>query len=174
MPNLKAMTLLTGLLTALLAATTTLAADKLKTGQWEMTGNMHMTNLPNIPPEQIEQLRGLGIDVPVNDKTMTLQQCVTAEQASLDKAFDNIQSIEGCAVKNYKRTGNKVIADLSCTGDVKATGKFNMTLNGDTSYHGTVTITGTSEQMGMLDSTTHTSGKWIKAQCDEGIPIYGQ
>jgi len=174
MPILKAITLLTGLLTGLLAATTTHAADKLKTGQWEMTGTMHMTNLPNIPSEQMEQLRDLGIDIPINDKTMTLQQCVTAEQASLDKAFDNIQGIEGCAVKNYQRTGSKVTADLSCTGDVKATGKFDMTLNGDTSYHGTVTVKGTSEQMSMLDSTTHTSGKWLKAQCDEGIPIYGK
>ncbi|MEZ0317918.1 MAG: DUF3617 domain-containing protein, partial [Methylophilaceae bacterium] len=94
MTGLTAMLLLSGINNAL-------AADSLKPGQWETSMKMKMANMPQIPPEQLAQMKQMGIEMPFGDKPMVVQQCITPEQAKLDKPFIP-QDQQDCTMKNYK------------------------------------------------------------------------
>jgi len=110
-------------------------------------------------------MKQTGIELPTADKPMTVQQCITPEQAKLDKPFTP-QEDKDCKVNNYKHVGNKVSGDIVCTGDMKAAGKFAMTTYGDRAYKATSSIKGTSKQVGVVDQTFEITGKWLKANCD--------
>jgi len=149
------------------------AADSLRPGQWETSMKMKMANMPEIPPEQLAQMKQMGIELPFGDKPMVMQQCITPEQAKLDKPFTP-QDQQDCTMKNYKHAGNKVSGDVVCTGDMTATGKFEMTLDSDTAYKGKWSLKGTSKDIGPIDQTSEMSGKWLKAKCDPGVATYGK
>jgi len=140
-------------------------ADGIKPGQWETSVKTNMANMPKISPEQAAQMKQMGIELPTADKPMTVQQCITPEQAKLDKPFTP-QEDKDCKVNNYKHVGNKVSGDIVCTGDMKAAGKFAMTTYGDSAYKATSSIKGTSKQVGVVDQTFEITGKWLKANCD--------
>ena len=147
------------------------AAEGIKPGQWDMTIKMNMKNAPKISPEDLAQMKEMGIKMPMGGQDMRVQTCVTPEQASFDKAAT--QQNKDCKTQNFKHVGNKVTGDMVCTGDMQATGKFEMTLNGDTSYEGKWSIKGVSHGQ-PIDQTSETSGKWVKAVCDPGIASRGR
>lgn len=148
------------------------AAEQMRPGQWQTSLKMKMANMPQIPAEQLEQMRQMGIELPFGDKPMVTQQCITPEQAKLDKPFTP-QDQQDCTVKNYKHTGNKVSGDVVCTGDTKATGNFEMALVSDTAYQGKWSLQGSNKDIGVIDQTSEISGKWIKAKCDADVPTPG-
>ena len=149
------------------------AADQLKPGQWDMTINMHMKDMPQISAEDMAEMKKMGIQMPMGGgEPMHVQQCITPEQASLKQPMNNAQGKDGCTIKNYQHSGNTARGDMVCTGDVKGTGKFQMTLNGDTSYASNMSLKGVSKEGQPIDQDVDTSGKWVKAKCDPGIPGY--
>ena len=52
---------------------------------------------------------------------------------------------------------------------MKATGKFETTMNGDTAYSSKMSLKGVSNGE-PIDQEIQTSGKWVKVKCDPGIP----
>jgi len=140
-------------------------AEGIKPGQWETSVKTNMANMPKISPEQAAQMKQMGIELPTAEKPMTVQQCITPEQAKLDKPFTP-QEDKDCTVNNYKHVGNTVSGDIVCTGDMKAAGKFSMTTYGDKSYKATSSIKGTSKQIGVVDQKFEITGKWLKDKCD--------
>lgn len=164
---------LSGLTLALaLFTSVSMAADQLKPGQWDMTINMQMKDMPKMSAEDMAEMKKMGIQMPMGGgEPMHVQQCITPEQASLNQPPMNpSQSKDGCTIKNYKHSGNKASGEMVCTGDMKGTGKFDMTLNGDTSYASKVSFKGVSKEGQPIDQTTDMAGKWVKAKCDAGIP----
>lgn len=156
-----------------LLALPALAADKLRPGQWEVLMKMQVAGMPEISAEQIAQMEQFGIAVPDAVKPQVFQQCVTPEQTDLDKPdFSGMD--ESCQIQNYKRTGNKLTGNLSCNGEFKANGNFEMVLLNDTTYQGQWVMTGSAPGIGAVDQTTRVNGKWVKAKCDAGVPIYGK
>ena len=148
-------------------ASSSMAADQLKPGQWDMSVNMKMKNMPEMSAEDLAAMKQMGIKMPGMGEPMRMQQCITPEQASMKEAI-NPSGDANCTVKNYKQKGNTVTGDLVCTGEMKATGKFETTMNGDTAYHSKMSLKGTSGGE-PIDQEIETSGKWVKAKCDPGI-----
>lgn len=146
----------------------TIAADSLKPGQWDMTMQMQVKNMPKMSAEDLAMMKQMGIKMPGVDEPMRVQQCITPEQAAKKEAF-NPSGNQDCTVKNYKQQGNKVTGDLVCTGEMKATGKFETTMTGNTGYHSKMSLKGTSSGE-PIDQEMETSGKWVKDKCDPGIP----
>jgi hypothetical protein len=162
-----------GVLTSGLAlcALVSAAADQLKPGQWDMTVNMQMKNMPKMSAEDMAKMKEMGVQMPMGGGgPMHVQQCITPEQASLKQPVNSSHGNDGCTVKNYKHSGNKASGEMVCNGDIKATGKFDMTLNGDTSYTSNLSFKGVSKEGQPIDQTTEISGKWVKAKCDPGLP----
>ncbi len=142
------------------------AADQLKPGQWDMTVKMQMKNMPQISAEDMAKMKEMGIKVPFAGEPMHIQQCITPEQASLKQPMDPSHGKNGCTVKNYKHKGNTASGEMICNGEMKGTGKFEMTLDSDTSYSTKVSFKGVSKDGQPIDQTTESSGKWAKEKCD--------
>jgi hypothetical protein len=151
-----------------LATFPALAADQLKPGQWDMSVNMKMKNMPEMSAEDLAAMKQMGVKMPGMGEPMRVQQCITPEQASMKEAI-NPAGDQNCTVKNYKQKGNTVTGDLVCTGDMKATGKFETTMTGNTGYHSKMSLKGTSSGE-PIDQEIETTGKWVKGKCDAGIP----
>ena len=155
-----------------LFASVSAAADQLKPGQWDMTVNMHMKDMPQMSAEDMAKMKEMGIQMPMGGEPMHVQQCITPEQASLKQPMNPSHGDQNCTVKNYRHSGNTASGEMVCTGDMKGTGKFAMTLNSDTSYTNKMSFKGVSKEGQPIDQTTDSSGKWVKAKCDPGIPGY--
>ncbi len=159
----KMITLTLGLaLFALVSA----AADQLKPGQWDMTVSMKMKNMPQMSAEDMAQMKEMGIQMPFGGEPMHVQQCITPEQASLNQPMNPSQGKDGCTVKNYKHSGKTASGEVTCNGDMKGTGKFEMTMDSDTSYSSKMSFNGVSKDGQPIDQVTESSGKWAKAKCD--------
>jgi len=162
------------LLLAILFAGTNpaIAADaQLKPGQWETTIQMQMAGMPQLTVEQITQMKQLGIEMSfLNGQPTVMQQCITPEQASLQKPIaPSANPDDQCTIRNYKKSGKTVSGDMVCNGDLKAQGRFEMTVDSDTSYRGTWALKGVTREGQPIDQTTDISARWIKAKCDPGI-----
>jgi hypothetical protein len=111
------------------AAVTISAQNPMRAGQWEVTVQVQMPNLPVQMPE------------------MKFSQCITPEQlakvptAGLPNPTapgggDN----ENCKITDYDVSGSTVTWKMACTGDQQMTGSGQMTFDGD-SYGGTMNMT---------------------------------
>lgn len=158
------------LLTGIFAvAAPAMAADpQMKPGQWETTVNMQMAGMPQLTAEQIAQMKQLGVDIPfLSGQPTIIQQCITPEQASLQKPIEpSANPNDQCSIKNYKKSGKTVSGEMLCNGDLKAQGRFEMTVISDTSYKGKWTLKGVTNEGQPIDQTTDISAKWLKAKCD--------
>ena len=148
-------------------ASSAIAADQLKPGQWDMSMKMQMKDMPEMSAEDLAMMKQMGIKMPGMGEPMRMQQCITPEQASM-KEVVKPSGDQNCTVKNYKQKGSTISGELVCTGEMKATGKFETTMNGDTGYHSKMSLKGTSGGE-PIDQEIETSGKWVKAKCDPGI-----
>lgn len=148
------------------------AADQMKPGLWEMTMKSDaMKNMPKIPPEQMEQMRKMGIDVPlIQDGAMVSRVCVTKQMAENAQMPGMDQSEMGCESKNYQRSGNSYSVDIVCNGaTMKGTGKVKGSFTGNESYTSTYDFKGTMH--GQPVTQHHeSSGKWLAANCGNVKP----
>ncbi len=84
--------------------------------------------------------------------------CMTAAQVASNVPPADKNS--GCSYKNVSIQGRTMSADMVCTGQFEATGRFTSTYDSDTHY--TATISMTTSGMSM---TNRIEGKWLKADC---------
>jgi hypothetical protein len=142
------------------------AADHLKPGQWEVAVKVSQKGGPQIPPEQLEQMKKLGISAPFGDQAIMTSQCITPEMAASDRPFaSDERDPNKCEVANYKRIGSKATGEMVCSGDFKGKGAFEMTMDSETEYHGGWTVKGISSDAGPVEQTTDLRGKWAAATC---------
>ena len=162
-------------LAASAATASAFAADKVKPGLWEMTMKSDMMkNMPKIPPEQMEQMRKMGINMPdMRDGGMVTKICITKDMAAQDQPPMMDSKETGCQTRNYQRSGNTYSADIVCDGaHMKGEGKAKGTFSGNDSFTSTYDFKGTME--GKPVTQHHeTSGKWLAADCGDVRPMSG-
>ena len=156
----------------LLTAVTAWAADQMKPGLWEMTMKSdEMAKMPQMSPEQMEQMRKMGINMPqMQDGGIVTRVCISKQMAERDQPPGMNQNESGCQSKNYRRTGNSYSVDIVCTGPtMKGEGKARGTFAGNDSFTSTYDFKGT---MNGKPVTQHhdSSGKWLSADCGNVKP----
>jgi hypothetical protein len=91
-----------------LASVTAWAAEQMKPGLWEMTMKSEaMANMPKMTPEQMEQMRRMGITIPqTQDGGIVTRVCISKQMAERNQPPGMDGNDSGCQSKNYRRTGN--------------------------------------------------------------------
>lgn len=161
------------LLTSTLFASSTFAAEQMKPGLWEMTMKSDaMKNMPKIPPEQMEQMRKMGINVPqMTDGGIVNKVCITKKMAESAQAPGMDKNGMGCQTKNYQRSGGSYSADIVCNGaDMKGEGKIKGVFSGDSSFSSTYEFKGTAHGQ-PINQRHESSGKWLAADCGNVKPV---
>src|SRR5262249_52010442 len=145
-----------------------------KPGLWETTSTMKYTKGgPQIPPEQLAQMRQLGMKIPgMGGEPVVFKQCLTAEQAAKEERPETQPNSE-CQMQNQSWSGNTYTGDMVChpRGGGEMHGHFTGTMNSDTSYSGSSTLTGSDPHMGgdyAMEQTS--SAKWLGADCGTVAP----
>lgn len=148
------------------------AASQMKPGLWEVTMRSDaMKNMPKIPPEQMEQMRAMGMNVPqFQDGAMISKVCVTAEMAK--QQTPGLDSAEiGCQTTNVKRSGTAYSADILCSGgEMKGEGKVTGTFSGNARFASTYTFKGTMHGQ-PINHRQESSGRWLAADCGSVKPV---
>ena len=149
------------------------AATQMKPGLWEMTMKSDaMKNMPKISPEQMEQMRKMGMNVPqMTDQGMVTKVCITKQMAESSQAPGMDRNEMGCQSKNYQHSGGSYSIDIVCDGpDMKGEGKAKGSFSGNTSFTSTYDFKGTVH--GQPVSQRHeNSGKWLGADCGNVKPV---
>ena len=149
------------------------AASQMKPGLWEMTMKSDaMKNMPKIPPEQMEQMRKMGVNVPqMQDGGMVTKVCITREMADSNQAPGMERNDMGCQTKNLRHSGNSYSADIVCNGaDMKGEGKARGTFASDTSFTSAYEFKGTMHGQ-PVSQKQESSGKWLGADCGGVQPM---
>ncbi|HJV52161.1 MAG TPA: DUF3617 domain-containing protein [Noviherbaspirillum sp.] len=161
------------LISLLSASAAVFAAGQTRAGLWEMTMKSDaMKNMPKIPPEQMEQMRKMGINVPqMRDGGMVTKVCISKEMAERDAPPPMEDKASGCKTSNFQRSGSSYSMDIACDGpDVKGAGKAKGTFSGNTSFTSTYDFKGFMQ--GRPVTQHHeTSGRWLSADCGDIKPI---
>lgn len=161
------------LLLCTLLSAQALAAGQMKPGLWEMTMKSDaMKNMPKIPPEQMEQMRKMGINVPqIQDGGMVTKVCVTRQMADSDHLPGADMNEMGCRTRNMQRNGGSYSVDLVCDSPtMKGEGKAKGTFKGNESFTSTYDFRGTMQGQ-PVNQRSETSGRWLSTDCGSVKPM---
>lgn len=149
------------------------AAGQMKPGLWEMTIKSDaMKNMPKIPPEQMEQMRKMGVNIPqMQDGAMITKVCITKQMADSDQLPGMEKNSTGCQPKNMQRSGSSYSVDIVCNGpDMKGEGKAKGNFNGNESFASTYDFKGSMHGQ-PVNQHQESSGKWVAADCGSVRPM---
>lgn len=162
---------------SLLAATcffpTAYAAASMKAGLWEMTMQSDaMPNMPQISPEQLEQMKKMGIKMPMmNNGAMIHQVCISKEMAERNQPPMTQKEQSGCTPQNMNQNGNAYSMDLICDSpDLKGRGSVKGSYNGSNSLHSSYEFKGMSHGTPVTQHM-ETTGKWLASDCGNIKPM---
>lgn len=161
------------LFSALCCSASAWAVDTLKPGLWEMTVKSDaMKALPKMTPEQMEQMRKRGVNMPLmQDGGMLMKICVTKEMAERKLPPQAGQAGSECKSKNFQRTGSTYSIDIVCDGpNMKGEGKGQGTFAGNDHFKSTYDFKGTAHGKPVAQHQ-ETSGKWVGAVCGDVKPV---
>lgn len=159
---------------AMLAAlgTHSWASETMKPGLWEMKMQSDaMKKMPKIPPEQVEQMRRMGMNVPqFEDGGMVTKVCITPQMAA--QKTPGMEMMEsGCEAKNMQRNASGYKADIVCTGGaMKGEGKMVASFTGNERFSSTYDFKGSMHGQ-PVSQRAETSGRWIAADCGSVKPL---
>ena len=160
------------LLSMTMTTSLAMAQEKMKPGLWEMTMKSDaMKNMPKMSPEQMEQMRKMGVHVPqMQDGGMVTKVCITKEMAERDQ-MPMAQKESDCEVKNYQRSGDSYSTDVVCKGpNIKGTGKMTGKMSGGESFSSTYDFKGTAHGQPITQKHEN-SGKWLSSNCGNVKPM---
>jgi hypothetical protein len=149
------------------------AAGLMKPGLWEMTMKSDaFRNMPKLSPEQIEQMRKMGVEMPqMTEGGMQTKVCISRAMAERDEPPMMDGKDTGCEAKNYKRSGNAYSVDVICNGkDMKGTGTARGTYLNSQSFTSTYDFKGTVHGQ-PVNQRHESSGKWLAADCGNIRPM---
>ena len=149
---------------ALLIAVVPAIASHGKAGLWSITVTMNMPGMPDmsrLPPEAQAAMRARGMSA--NGRTMTVQHCMTQTEVEAVKP-PPMRNAQDCKTTNVKTAGQSFSADLVCTGQMNATGHFEVTYDSPEHYTGKSSFSGTQDGH-PINSTTTMEGRWVSADC---------
>ena len=131
---------------AMLATAAVIAQSGMRPGQWEMSMQMQMPNMP------------AGVQMPAQKMTV----CITPEQAKDPASAVPRQNGRGrggkddCKMSDMKTSGSTITWSMACTTPDKFTATSEMTFTGDDSFTQTMKMA-----MAQGEMTTKTTGKRI-------------
>ncbi|MBV8667299.1 MAG: DUF3617 domain-containing protein [Burkholderiaceae bacterium] len=170
--NRKVVSLL--LLSGLCWAGVAWSAGFMKAGLWEVTVKSDMMqNMPKIPPEQIEKMKQMGINVPqMQGGAMMTKVCVSKEMAERDQMpTPQQQAASGCQAKNFQHSGDEYSVDIVCDGpDMQGTGTSKGRRVGSDGFTSTYQFKGTAHGH-PVDQHVESNGKFISADCGDVKPF---
>ena len=149
------------------------AAGKMKPGLWEMRMQSdEMKNMPQLSPEQLEQMKKMGVKMPMmQDGAMAVQICVTKEMAEQEQPPLTQKQPSGCKPQNLKQSGNNYSMELLCdSAELKGLGVIKGSYNGSDSLRSSYDFKGVAHGQPMSQHMEST-GKWLKSDCGDVKPI---
>lgn len=135
-----------------------------KAGLWSITVTMNMPGMPDmskLPPEAQAAMRAHGVTA--GGHTMTIQHCMTQAEVDAIKP-PPMRNGQDCKMSNLKTSGQSFSADMVCTGEMKATGHFEVSYDSPEHYTGKTSFTGTDNGH-PISNTTTMEGRWVSADC---------
>src|SRR5687768_16364173 len=147
------------------------AENHIRPGLWEITTtSMLLALVPQIPPEQMQQLTNLakqyGLDLPrIENGAATSRICITQKMA--DQEIPSYLHVHeaGCSIKNAIRTENDYKMDLVCTNPpLQGKGRAEGSFTTPESFSGWTVFTGTMQNT-PVNEHADTTGRWISANC---------
>ncbi|MGD0914107.1 MAG: DUF3617 domain-containing protein [Terracidiphilus sp.] len=151
------------------------AQTKQKPGLWEVTSQMTIAGMPQMPQMPQGAQVPPGMQMPQSPfAPHTSQVCVT--QAMIDKYGGPYQNPPrgDCQTTNLVMKPDGMTAEISCTGQMTAKGTVKATFTDSNSYSTTVHIVGTM-QMGPnnrpVDMTMQANGVYKGADCGTVKPM---
>ena len=151
------------------------AANQMKPGLWEMKMKSDaMKNMPKISPEQMEQMRKMGMNVPqMQDGAMVTKVCVTKQMTESNAPPGMEKNDMGCETKNMQQGAGSYSADIVCnSAQMKGEGKVKGTFSSDTAFSSTYDFKGTMHGQ-PVNQRHENSGKWLGADCGNVPPAGG-
>jgi hypothetical protein len=128
----------------------------------------------SIPPDALAKMQERGISVPTGPRTIKVPHCVTPEEAARNDLTPPTRPDDKCQPRNTVKTASSISLEMVCEGKFKGTGSVKGVRDSDTSYHGSMDMTGT---MTGPDGTPHPvdvhskfSGHWVSADCGSTAP----
>ncbi len=138
----------------------------IKPGQWEITTQMPLPAMPQIPDEQLEQMRQMGITLPAAGKggNIKVQGCVTPQDAAGDypPLDENVQ--RNCKVQDVRHNGSRTTLKVTCNGDVTGTGDVEIVSTSPERYTSKFHVVGTAQGF-PVDMTSTAEGRWVSTTC---------
>jgi hypothetical protein len=149
------------------------AAGKMKSGLWEMSMKSDaMKAMPKMPPEQMEQMKKMGINMPMmEDGVIKTKVCISKEMAEQDPATAVQQHHANCTTKNLVQNGNDYSMDLICDSpELKGVGTVKGSFNGSDTVHSSYDFKGTSHNH-PVSNHMETTGKLLSSDCGDVKPL---
>lgn len=146
------------------------ALAAIKPGQWEITTKMDLgknaPQMPQIPPEQLEKMKQMGIKMPAMNPGggMTVKTCVSPQDAAGDHPPMDDRAQRDCKVQDLKRDGNRTTLKVVCTGAMQGTGDAEFVTDSPEHYTSKFHMVGTSHGH-PVDVTNNAEGRWLSATC---------
>ncbi|HEX3753639.1 MAG TPA: DUF3617 domain-containing protein [Rhizomicrobium sp.] len=154
----------------ILATTGAALAGHGKAGLWNVTTNMTMANMPQIPPETLAMMKQRGMQMPGMGQPIATQICMTQQEVDSDLPLHMGDREMQCDSHVTSKTASSISADMVCNGRTQGTGHLQVSYSGAQHYAGSYSFKGTSEGH-PADMTTSFKGDWVKADCGAVKPF---
>lgn len=147
------------------------AGTGMKPGQWEITSQMDLgknaPQMPQIPPEQLEKMKAMGITPPSMGigGPRTFKTCVSKQDAESDQPPMDEHAQRSCKPQDLKRDGKRTTMKIVCTGEMQGTGDVEFVADSPEHYTSKFHMVGTSHGHA-IDMTHSSEGRWLGASCN--------
>lgn len=138
-----------------------------KAGLWEVTTSLNFgLGAYRISPQQAEQMRQFGLDLPGIGKPFVVRQCITPAAAARDELPSPQTGDSGCALSSGRHVGNAWQASYACNGSVRGAGQVVVRFKSSERFAGTWDFKGrTAEIPADIEMSNPLSGRWLGADC---------
>ena len=148
------------------------APAAIKPGQWIITTRVNLPQvpvMPQLPPEQIEQARQMGITLPAagTNGPITVKGCVSPADAAGDYPPLDPRVQQSCKVQDVKHDGARTTLKVACNSDeITGTGDVEIVSISPERYTSRFHVVGTAAS-GLLpiDMSSTAEGRWVSATC---------
>lgn len=147
------------------------AAAGMKAGQWEITMKMDMgkdaPQMPQIPPEQLEKMKAMGIQPPSMGigGPRTFKTCVSPQDAASDRPPMDERANRSCKPQDVKHEGARTTLKIVCSGEMNGTGDVEANYDSPEHYTSKFHFSGTAHGHA-VDMTNTSEGRWLAASCN--------
>lgn len=134
-----------------------------KAGLWTVTTSIGGMSDAQLPPEAMARMKEMGMKVP-SMQSVASQICMTQAEVDSDALPPVGKNDMGCTSHVLSQTANSMSAETVCNGEMKGTGRMQISYSGAEHYAGSYNFKGTIHDRPMETSSTF-KGDWVKADC---------